>query len=144
MSEAQQLFTAYQDTGEILVIDDDTSSLFLIKDLLTSMGMGTKVTTASTAQDALDILASRRGTNRFPELLLLDIKMPDMDGFGFLERLHQLNLPRHTEPKIVVLSYYGNRMYQERAQELGVSAYLRKPLTREKVLDIIGLRSYSN
>ncbi|WP_210465693.1 MULTISPECIES: response regulator [Rufibacter] len=144
MSEAHQLITTYQDTGEILVIDDDTSSLFLIKDLLTSMGMGAKVTTVSTALDALEILESRRGTNRFPELLLLDIKMSGIDGFGFLERLHQLNLPRHIEPKVVVLSYYANRTYQERAQELGVSAYLRKPLTREKVLDIIGLRSYSN
>ncbi|GGK85224.1 response regulator [Rufibacter glacialis] len=132
------------DAGEILVIDDDSSSLFLIQDLLTSMGLGEKVTTASSAEDALEILAEREGTARYPELLFLDIRMPHIDGFGFLERLDKLRSPNHPTPKVVILSYYGNRLYQEQAEKYGVSAYLRKPLTREKVLDLIEFRSYPN
>lgn len=126
------------DLGEILVIDDDTSSLFLIKDLLISMGLGEKVTTSTNVLDALHLLRERSGTSKFPDLVLLDIRMPDHDGFDFLEQLQTLPLASPA-PKVVILSYYGNRAYLNRAQALGVSSYLRKPLTREKVLDIINL-----
>ncbi|QHL86862.1 response regulator [Nibribacter ruber] len=125
--------------GEILVIDDDASSLYLIKDLLTTMGLGDKVTTTNNVPDALHILSQRAGTEKFPELVLLDIRMPESDGFDFLEKLETLPLQANAAPKVVVLSYYGNRDYQNRAADLGVAAYLRKPLTREKVLDIINL-----
>ncbi|AMM52627.1 hypothetical protein TH61_17590 [Rufibacter sp. DG15C] len=126
------------DLGEILVIDDDTSSLFLINDLLTSMGLGDKVTTTTNVPEALSLLRERSGTAKFPDLVLLDIRMPESDGFDFLEELEALPLASPA-PKVVILSYYGNRTYQSRAEALGVSAYLRKPLTREKVLDIINL-----
>ena len=125
--------------GEILVIDDDASSLYLIKELLASMGMADKVTTVTTVSEAMDVLQERVGTSRFPDLVLLDIRMPNVDGFGFLEQLETMPLPAQAEPKVVVLSYYGNRAYQKRAAEFGVSAYLIKPLTREKMLDIITL-----
>ncbi|GAB2540536.1 response regulator [Rufibacter soli] len=134
----------YQETGEILVIDDDSSSLFLIEDLLQSLGMGGKVTTATNAADALALIKSRIGTNKFPELLFLDIKMPGIDGFGFLEQLRHMYHPNHAEPKVVVLSYYGNRVYQEQAAQFGVSAYLRKPLTKEKVMDVMDLHTFNN
>lgn len=126
------------DLGEILVIDDDASSLFLIEDLLTSMGLGGKVTTSTNVPEAISLLRERSGTARFPDLVLLDIRMPDSDGFDFLEQLNTLPLASPA-PKVVLLSYYGNRTYQSRAEALGVAAYLRKPLTREKVLDIINL-----
>lgn len=126
------------------MIDDDSSSLFLIQDLLNSLGMGDKVTTATNAADALAVIKSRIGTDKFPELLFLDIKMPGIDGFGFLEQLRHMYYPSHAEPKVVLLSYYGNRMYQERAAEFGVSAYLRKPLTKEKVMDVIDLHTFNN
>lgn len=125
--------------GEILVIDDDTSSLYLIQELLNSMGMGNRVTTATNVSDAMGVLRERVGTPRYPELVLLDIRMPDVDGFGFLEKLESLSHTGHPEPKVVILSYYGNRTYQERAAEFGVSAYLIKPLTKEKMLDVINL-----
>ncbi|MBA9076455.1 MULTISPECIES: response regulator [Rufibacter] len=127
------------DVGEILVIDDDTSSLYLIQDLFQSMGMGSKVTTATSASEALKVLKERAGTAKFPELILLDIRMPEEDGFGFLEKMGKLKLTGPVEPKVVVLSYYGSRTYQERASRLGVAAYLLKPLTKEKVLDFISL-----
>lgn len=138
MAPENSLFNNVFDLGEILVIDDDTSSLFLIKDLLISMGLGDKVTTSTNVPEALDLLRERSGTARFPDLVLLDIRMPESDGFDFLERMKDLPLASPA-PKVVVLSYYGNRTYQSRAQALGVTAYLRKPLTREKVLDIINL-----
>ena len=138
MALEKNVSTTVLDLGEILVIDDDTSSLFLIKDLLSSMGLGDKVTTSTSVPEALSLLQERSGTDKFPDLVLLDIRMPESDGFDFLEKMHSLPLASPA-PKVVVLSYYGNRTYQSRAQALGVSSYLRKPLTREKVLDIINL-----
>jgi CheY-like chemotaxis protein len=127
------------DLGEILVIDDDTSSLFLIQDLLHSMGLGEKVTVATNVPDALTVMKERIGTKRFPEVVFLDIRMPEHDGFTFLEKMSVLPYAPHQDPKVVILSYYGNRKYQEQAEQYQVTAYLRKPLTREKVLDIINL-----
>jgi CheY-like chemotaxis protein len=127
------------DSGEILVIDDDTSSLFLIQDLLSSMGLGEKVTVATNVPDALELVQDRIGTPRFPDLVLLDIRMPENDGFTFLEKLNNLPHAPHQDPKVVILSYYGNRKYQEQASQYKVAAYLRKPLTREKMLDILHL-----
>ncbi len=121
------------------MIDDDASSLFLIQDLLTSMGLGDKVTVATNVSDALSLVQNRIGTAQFPDLVLLDIRMPETDGFAFLEKLKTLSCAPHPDPKVVILSYYGNRKYQEQAEQYQVTAYLKKPLTREKVLDIINL-----
>lgn len=124
--------------GDILVIDDDSSSLFLIQDLLTSMGIGEKVTVATSAGDAMRLLRERVGTDNFPSTVFLDIRMPEVDGFGFLEKLENFSYSYHAKPKVVLLSYYGTRAYQEQAEYYGVNAYLRKPLTKEKVLEVLG------
>lgn len=124
-------------TGNILVIDDDKSSLFLVQDLLSSMGLADKVTAVSSAQEAFDVLLRQLGTAQFPAYIILDIMMPNVNGFGFLDKLDNFPLAFHQKPKIILLSYYGNRAYQEQAAMYGVSAYLRKPLTKEKVLEVI-------
>jgi CheY-like chemotaxis protein len=69
----------------VLLVDDDLFVLDLISAALRSLGI-TQVTQASSGQQALDILGNRR---QIFDLLLLDLHMPSMDGFAFMESIAQ-------------------------------------------------------
>jgi CheY-like chemotaxis protein len=70
---------------KVLVVDDDLLMLDMISEALRSLGI-TQVTQASSGQQALDILGKRQ---QIFDLLLLDLHMPSMDGFAFMESIAQ-------------------------------------------------------
>ena len=91
----------------ILVVDDDSACLGLLVDILTSEGYN--VTSADTGEQALASIAARS-----PELILLDIRMPSMDGFEVCRRMKARRATR--EIPIVFLSEAGK--VEERAEGL--------------------------
>jgi len=109
----------------ILVVDDDSECLGLLVDILTSEGYN--VTSADTGERALASIAARS-----PELILLDIRMPSMDGFEVCRRMKARRATR--EIPIVFLSEAGE--VQERAEGLRRYAadFIAKPFHREEVL----------
>jgi len=89
-------FAASRRDGTVLVIDDDPDVRAMVKATIDDVGM--KATTVANGQAALDWLASQPQ----PALVLLDLMMPNMDGFEFLERVRQN--PHYVDLPIVVLT----------------------------------------
>jgi CheY-like chemotaxis protein len=88
------------------------------------------VSCAENGQAGLEML---RGGSR-PCLILLDLQMPFLDGFGF--RRQQLADPEIAEIPAVVMTGQANKELE--ARRLGISLYLRKPVAPARVVDVIG------
>jgi CheY-like chemotaxis protein len=110
----------------VLVVDDDVSIQGFLVDALADDGYA--VRTATNGQDALAILREWR-----PDLILLDLMMPDMDGWQF--RARQLALPEAAAIPVIVLS--AMRDPTPKVQGLAPSRVFVKPFDLEDLLDTI-------
>lgn len=117
---------SYLSCQAILVIDDDVDVRETLSDLLVDEGY--RVTGVNNGREALDYL--KEATR--PSLILLDMMMPEMDGWQF--RLELQKDPSLARIPVVILSAHGN--VREAALALGAADYLRKPLQAESVLEI--------
>jgi two-component system response regulator MprA len=81
---------------------------------------GFSVSTASNGREALDLLQSSDTT---PELIILDIMMPELDGYQF--RKEQEKDPRLTEIPVVVMTAWAD--IESKAMQIGAKGYLKKP-----------------
>jgi DNA-binding response OmpR family regulator len=102
-------------TAKILLIDDDPTILQLLKLFLENEGY--RVRAAQSGSDGLEIAA-----RELPDLAILDVMMPVMDGFETCRRLRELGLQ-----SILVMSHRHDERSVVRALELGADDYLRKP-----------------
>ena len=117
----------------VLVVDDNLTNLRMLKASLREFGM--TVTTADRGQIALDLFKKTVTTGTLPELLLLDVQMPDMDGFTLAERLQEHSAsPR---PAIMMLCSVDLAADASRCREMGIAAYLMKPVGRVELKEAI-------
>jgi CheY-like chemotaxis protein len=110
----------------ILIVDDDPDIRDSLSDILSEEGY--RVSGARNGREALDYLQ----TETRPSLILLDMMMPEMDGWRF--RLEQQKLPDLASIPVVILSAHGN--VRDAALALGAADYLRKPLKIDSLLEI--------
>ena len=118
----------------VLIVDDNITNRRILYEVLSHGGM--RPTTAESGQAALAALthARDRGTP-FP-LVLLDAMMPAMDGFTLAA--HMKHDPTLASATIMMLTSRGQRHDATRCQEVGVAAYLTKPITQEELWQTIG------
>ena len=121
------------------MVDDDTISSMIIVLLMEELNVNVKIYTAANGQEALDFIHHFKGEaqaeKKFPELILLDINMPVMDGFEFLEKLATIqDLP---DFRIIMLTTSNYPLDRERAKKYPISGYVNKPLTEEKMNEIL-------
>jgi DNA-binding response OmpR family regulator len=121
-----------QDVGKqnLLLVDADQRSLQVLEVSLRKSGYS--VTTAETAQQALDMLAAEK-----PDLVLCDTRLPHMDGFAFIEAVRQK--PELAEVPLIVLSSDMSVASKVRGLKLGVEDYLTKPIYIKEVLARVGV-----
>ena len=120
----------------IIVVDDDTSNLKVAGHILSRAGM--RVTALKSGAIALDYIRK----NGFPDLILLDVNMPDMDGFETLKLLKEEMTPGNEIPVIFLTAEDGQEQ-ETRGLESGAMDYIKKPFDPEvllsrvhKILDI--------
>ena len=113
---------------QIMVVDDSVTVRKVTSRLLERHGM--QVMTARDGVEALALLREQR-----PDVLLLDIEMPRMDGFEVAAQIRHDPL-LHDLPIIMITSRTGNK-HRERAMAIGVNAYLGKPYQEGQLLDSI-------
>ena len=133
---------AEQDIAEqlILAIDDEDSCRFGIELMLRKSPY--KVHTVSSAKGGLDYLLARVDTPDMPNIVLLDLMMPDMYGLDLLEILRaQTGL---ASTLIILQTGASNIDDIERAKQLGVDGYLMKPFDRVALLKAINDAKGSN
>jgi len=111
----------------ILVVDDEPDTLGLIQ--LTLQTAGYQVQTAPGGQEALRIIRQEP-----PDLVILDIMMPDISGFDVMHALLKDPTP---PPPVIFLTAKSGDKDQEVGLSLGVTHYLLKPITRGILLDSI-------
>ena len=109
--------------GRVLIVDDDDANRLVVRTILT--GAGYEVHEAGDAFAALD------GIDRdTPHAVLLDIKMPGMDGLGLIENLRR----RGVDVPVVVLTGHGDEFTASSCLQAGADAFLDKPPERAKLL----------
>ncbi len=109
----------------VLVVDDEPNIVLSLEFLMRKAGFEVEV--ARNGQEALEAIARRP-----PDVLLLDVMMPEMDGFEVCERLRAD--PRGRATKVVMLTARGRDSERQRGLALGADAYVTKPFsTRDLV-----------
>lgn len=110
----------------VLLVDDSEDHLELTRlTVFDASGLKCNVLTAHAGLEGLDIVRGKSGAADKVDLILLDINMPRMDGFEFLERLRADDALKNTAVVMCTVSNYEKD--RERAQSLGAIGYLVKP-----------------
>lgn len=124
---------------KVFLVDDDETSNFLNSLLLRSMEITEKIEIAKNGQEALTkfVALKRHNENELPELVLLDINMPVMDGFEFLEEFERLYSVDQENIKIVMLTSSSSSIDINKAKQFNIAGFINKPLTEEKLQKII-------
>lgn len=114
----------------ILLIEDQ----LFIRSMMARMlnGIGFKhVLQARDGQEALDLIAADR---EFVDVILCDLKMPNMDGFDFLAKLRELPTGSAQNP-VVMLTASNDPESVDRLKELGIAGYIVKPASTQMVVE---------
>ena len=115
--------------NRILVVEDEESLLKLESILFASKGY--RVTGVRDGKEALDAIAQQ-----VPDLVVLDLMLPDMDGFEVCRRIKEN--PDTSAVPVVMLTAKKSSRDLERGREVGADAYITKPFKSVKVLEVIG------
>jgi PAS domain S-box-containing protein len=117
----------------VLVVDDNSTNRKILREILTRWRM--RPEDVSSGRDALSLLSRRARKGARFSLALVDANMPEMDGFTLIERIR--GNPSFNGLKIMVLTSSDRRGDTARCRELGVQAYLTKPVKQSELLDAI-------
>ena len=130
-------FTAVR-ISNLWIIDDDPMSSFYIKRLAELGDLADIITIYEKAQGAIAYLALHKSSpNHLPDMILLDIYMPGLDGWGFLEEFKEIRDSLEKRIEIYIISSSGHTQDIDRASGFSeVSGYLQKPITKEMLTRI--------
>ena len=121
------------------IIDDDPMSSFYIKRLAELGELAHIITIYNTAQGAINYLLHHRKTvEHLPDIILLDIYMPEVDGWEFLNQLKQIEEQLMKKAAIYIISSSNHPRDLSRAETFpDVRAYFQKPVTLEVLKDMV-------
>src|SRR5258705_4597589 len=118
-------------TSKILVIEDDEPLLNITAKLLALHGFETV-----SAQNG--IVGVQRARECKPDLIICDLMMPDLDGYGVLEILRKD--PQTAAVPVIIMTAKAERAAMRRGMELGADDFLTKPFTSDELLSSVGMR----
>jgi CheY-like chemotaxis protein len=124
----------------LFLVDDDEIFTFLTKRTIEETQLVDQIKIFSNGQDALEFLEKAAGNKELlPEVILLDINMPILDGWGFLEEFILLQPSIGKRITIYVVSTSISPFDLERAKNVsGVSDFIIKPITKTGLINILG------
>jgi CheY-like chemotaxis protein len=127
----------------ILIIDDDEPTNFLTRVIIEEVFCTEKIVTVQSAEEALNYLHSAQikgasGDYPFPDLIFLDINMPCMDGWEFLDRYRHMYENGKPPATLIMLTTSFNPEDEIRAKSSSdIADYINKPLTHEIMMDVL-------
>ena len=118
----------------VVLIDDSDIDLFVQRRFIELSGFARRVITFRSSREALNYL-SDSNLKEHPELIFLDLNMPEIDGFSFLEQYNKLVTDAPT--RIIILTSSSSSLDRDRAATFGnVIGFLSKPLTESNLAEI--------
>lgn len=120
----------YNQVDLALLVDDNEVDLFIQKRFIEIAGFAKVIKTYNSPAQAITYL--QESDSKTPQIIFLDLNMPDMDGFGFLEKFLELPQKVHEMIKVVILTSSSNQSDKKRAEGYSsVTNFLSKPLSLE-------------
>ncbi len=119
---------------KVLVVDDDVRNIFALSSVLERHGM--EVIAATTGAEAIE----RIGRTPDLALVLMDIMMPEMDGYETMRRIRAM--PQHRLLPIIALTAKAMKGDREKCLEAGASDYIAKPVNTEQLLSLLRMWLY--
>jgi CheY-like chemotaxis protein len=121
----------------VLLIDDDDVNNFINARLLRKLSITEDIKISSNGEEGLRYLQELSScSENFPDLILLDINMPVMDGFEFLERFSTLHFDGKRPTVIMLTTSSNEKDLHQLYQYPEVAGYLNKPLNEAKFISI--------
>jgi CheY-like chemotaxis protein len=113
----------------VLIVEDNPGDAFMVEQMLRDLKLDMKITLAEDGQEALDILVTRG--NDVPDLVILDLNMPRVDGFEVLK--YMKDKPMFNSVPVVVMTGSLRGEDEKRSRDLGAVDYCVKPATSDEM-----------
>ncbi|GGA22525.1 sporulation transcription factor Spo0A [Paenibacillus physcomitrellae] len=128
---------------EVLLADDNREFTNLLAEYISEQE---DMVVSGIAYNGEEVLQAIEQGGKLPDVLILDIIMPHLDGLGVLERLREMNL--NPQPKIIMLTAFGQENITQRAVQLGASYYILKPFDMDvlasRIRQLVNVQSLSS
>jgi len=128
----------------ILLVDDDEINNFISIKLIRKALFNAEITACLNGKFAIDQLVEmqRKGADKLPDYILLDINMPIMNGWEFLDEYKRLNIDPLGKTKIYIISssVFSNDINKARSYPL-VKSFISKPLSVDKIKEMFSVES---
>ncbi len=121
------------DSRTIMIVDDDVRNIFALRSALETKGAKTLI--ARNGREALERLQDLPKDAARPDLVLMDIMMPEMDGYETIRRIRED--PSHAEIPIIAVTAKAMRDDYERCLQAGANDYLAKPIDLDKLISLM-------
>ncbi len=122
------------------MVDDDAITIMICEKILSHVSFAEQIISATNGSEAINFIVKCFNDNTpLPQLIFLDLNMPIMNGWEFLEAFKDLNFPQNNQPIVCILSSTIDAEDANRAMQYSfVKKFISKPLTKE-ILDTITL-----
>jgi two-component SAPR family response regulator len=126
---------------KVLIVDDSRIDRFLAEKIISKHSFAEEIVSVDSAKGALDYLTNYTEDDQaLPDLIFLDINMPEMNGFEFLEKYKEL--PENIKRKCIIIMLSSSLHPEDKEfalQSPYVCQFLNKPLTKQKLEDVASL-----
>lgn len=121
---------------KLLVIDDDDINIFIIKKIVEKTGYNVEMVAKTNGQMAIDYISMTLSLQEsLPELILIDINMPVLNGWEFLDAYGQLNIQQKIDMYMLSSSVYENDIEKAKTYQT-VKGFISKPLSIERLTEL--------
>jgi len=125
---------------DVLLADDNREFTNLLSEYFASQS---DMNVCGVAYNGEEVLRHLESARKLPDVLVLDIIMPHLDGLGVLERIREMDL--NPMPKVIMLTAFGQENITQRAVQLGASYYMLKPFDMDmlsnRIRQLVGVNS---